>query len=291
MGVTAPGKRDMSALPQRRSVMDAPDYGREIKERIEREIRQHAGEGIKRPKVMVLGDFRWGLVWGAIIVMIGVALLLDHMGIRGFDRIYRFWPMILVVFGVMNILTESNRGFGILLIGAGTILQLNKLGYLHLTFAELWPLAIIGVGLLVMWGSLETRGFLRGKVTTSAAAQGGGALQDTLHAVAIFGGSERTITTQNFRGGKVTAVFGGIEMDFRDADIEGDEAVVEINCLFGGVEIRVPETWHVYSRNLPVFGGYSDKTRGTKRPDQTDLNKKTLAITGTVLFGGIEIKN
>src|SRR5690348_10608253 len=131
MGMTAPGKRDMSALPQRRSVMDAPDYGREIKERIEGEIRQHAGEGIKRPKVMVLGDFRWGLVWGAIIVMIGVALLLDHMGIRGFDRIYRFWPMILVVFGVMNILTESNRGFGILLIGAGTILQLNKLGYLH----------------------------------------------------------------------------------------------------------------------------------------------------------------
>jgi predicted membrane protein len=271
--------------------MDGPDYGRELKEHIEREVRARASEGVKRPKVMIVGGFRWGLVWGAIIVLIGVALLLDHMGFSAFDRIYRFWPMVLVVFGIMNILTESNRGFGILLIGAGTILQLNKLGYLHLTFAELWPLAIIGVGLLVMWGSLETRGFLRGKTRADSGAQGGGDLQNTLHAVAVFGGSERTITSQNFRGGKATAVFGGIEMDFRDADIEGEGAVVEINCLFGGVEIRVPETWHVHTRNLPVFGGYSDKTRFTKRADQTADNKKTLVITGTVLFGGIEIKN
>ena len=80
-------------------------------------------------------------------------------------------------------------------------------------------------------------------------------------------------------------------MDFRDADIEGEEALIEINCLFGGVEIRVPETWHVHSRSLPVFGGYSDKTRATKTPDKADINKKTLVITGMVLFGGIEIKN
>jgi predicted membrane protein len=271
--------------------MDEQDFGRDLKDQIRKEIRERASEAIKRPKVMIVGDFRWGLVWGAIIVVIGVALLLDHMGISGFDRIYRFWPMILVVFGIMNILTESNRSFGVLLIAAGAILQLNRLGFLHLTFEQLWPLAIIGIGLLVMWGSLETRGFLRSKTRADSTGPTGDSLQDTLHAVAIFAGSERTVTTQNFRGGKITAVFGGIELDFRDADIEGDEAVVEINCLFGGVEIRVPETWHVYSRNLPVFGGYSDKTHGTKRPDQTDSNKKTLAITGTVLFGGIEIKN
>jgi predicted membrane protein len=271
--------------------MDDQDFGRDLKEHIQKEIRERTSEAIKRPKVMVVGDFRWGIVWGAIIVFIGIALLLDHMGFRAFDRLYLFWPMILVVFGIMNILTENNRGMGILLIAAGAILQVNKLGYLHLTFAELWPLAIIGVGLLVMWGSLETRGFLGGKTASTAASQGGGDLQNTLHAVAIFGGSERTITSRSFRGGKAIAVFGGLEFDFRDADMDGDEAVVEINCLFGGVELRVPESWHVHSRSLPVFGGYSDKTRGERRPDQTAANKKTLIITGMVLFGGIEIKN
>ena len=271
--------------------MDERDYARELKEQIERETRQQSEQGIKRPKVMVAGDFRWGLVWGAIIVFIGVALLLDHMGFSAFDRIYRFWPMILVVFGIMNIVTDSNRGFGILLVGAGVVLQLNKLGFLHLTFAELWPLAIIGVGLIVMWGSLETRGLLRRRGTPGSAAQGGSDLQNTLNAVAIFGGSERIISSQNFRGGKVTAIFGGVELDFRDADIDGQEALIEINCMFGGVELRVPETWHVHSRSLPVFGGYSDKTRGARAPDKADVNKKALVITGMVLFGGIEIKN
>ena len=271
--------------------MDDQDFGRDFKEHIRKEIRERASEAIKRPKVMIVGDFRWGLVWGAIIVFIGVALLLDHLGISAFDRIYLFWPMILVVFGIMNILTGNKRGAGIVLIAAGAILQLNKLGYVHLTFAALWPLAIIGVGLLVMWGSLETRGFLQGKTPAATTSEGGGELQNTLHAVAIFGGSERTITSRSFRGGKATAVFGGLEFDFRDADIDGVEAVVEINCLFGGVELRVPESWHVHSRSFPVFGGYSDKTRGERRPDETDAKKKTLIITGLVLFGGIEIKN
>jgi len=273
--------------------MDAPDYRQEFKEQLKREIQDHAREAVKRPKVMILGDSRWGLLWGAIIVLVGAAVLLDNMGISGFDRIYRFWPMILIVFGIMNILLESNRGFGALLIGAGIVLQLNKLGYLRLTFAELWPLAIIGVGFLVMWGSLETRGFLRSKSqgTSSAPAPGGGSLQGTVNAVAVFGGSERVFSSQNFRGGKATSIFGGIELDFRDADIDGDEAILEINCLFGGVELRVPEAWHVHSRSLPVFGGYSDKTRGTRKPEQTLASKKALIITGIVLFGGIEIKN
>ena len=271
--------------------MDERDYARELRAQIERETRDQGEQGIKRPKVMIAGDFRWGLVWGAIIVFVGVSLLLDHMGIGSFERIYRFWPMILVVFGVMNIVTESNRGFGILLIGAGVVLQLNKLGFLHLTFAELWPLAIIGMGLIVMWGSLETRGLLRSKNTPESVTSTGSDLRNTVHAVAVFGGSERTISSQNFRGGKATSIFGGIELDFHDADIEGEEAMIEINCIFGGVEIRVPDTWHVHSRSLPVFGGYTDKTRASKVPDQTAAKKKTLVITGMVLFGGVDIKN
>ena len=67
------------------------------------------------------------------------------------------------------------------------------------------------------------------------------------------------------------------------------EAILEVNCVFGGVEIRVPETWHVHSRNLPVFGGYEDKTRHPNNPAVG--SPKTLIVTGMVVFGGIEIKN
>jgi hypothetical protein len=188
----------------------------------------------------------------------------------------------------MNLLTRSGRFFGFLLILAGAFLQLNKLGITHLSFADLWPVALIAIGLLLMWGSLETRGFLQAKAKAlrDFKEQLAGGPPTMLNAVAIFGGCERRVAAQNFQGGRATAVFGGIELDFRDADMEA-EAILEINCIFGGVEIRVPESWHVHSRSLPVFGGFEDKTRQPTNPGKT----KTLIVTGMIVFGGVEIKN
>lgn len=278
--------------------MAEQDFGRDFKDKLKDEIHERVNERINeklnqsvtRPKVVLLGDVRWGLAWGFIIVLIGIALLLQHLGIIPFDPVARYWPLLLVVFGVMNLTTQSGRFFGFLLILAGIFLQLNKLGITHFSFADLWPVALIAVGLLLMWGSLETRGFVRAKAKAFQdfrdQVTGATAPLTMLNAVAIFGGCERHVSGPNFQGGKATAVFGGIELDFTDADIE-DEAILEVNCVFGGVEIRVPQTWHVHSRSLPVFGGYEDKTRQPYNPGKT----KTLIVTGMVVFGGIEIKN
>jgi predicted membrane protein len=270
--------------------MDGPDYGQRFKENLEQEIGQRASGEVQRPKVLLLGDSHWGFIWGLLIVLVGLALLLQHLGVIPFDPVARFWPLLLVVFGVMNLLTRSGRFFGFLLILAGAFLQLNKLGITHLSFADLWPVALIAIGLLLMWGSLETRGFLQAKAKAfndfREKVGGAGVPPTMLNAVAVFGGCERRVATANFQGGRATAVFGGIELDFRDADMDA-EAILEVNCIFGGVEIRVPESWHVHSRSLPVFGGYEDKTRQPSTPGKT----KTLIITGMVVFGGIEIKN
>jgi hypothetical protein len=271
--------------------MDERDYARDFKDKLEQDIRQRVADRMTRPKVMLVGDFHWGFVWGLLIVAVGVVLLLNHVGIIPFDPVARFWPLLLVLFGLMNLMTHSGRFFGFLLVLAGVFLQLNKLGLTHLSLADMWPLALIAIGLLLMWSSLQTRGFLRDKAKAikDFRDQVTGAADPTLfNAVAIFGGCERRVSGKNFQGGKATAVFGGIELDFRDAEIES-EAMLEINCIFGGVEIRVPETWHVYSRNVPVFGGYEDTTRQPAVPPGTQ--PKTLTITGMVVFGGVEIKN
>jgi hypothetical protein len=279
--------------------MGEQDYGREFKDKLEQEIHERVHRDVHqqmnqtggRPR-FTLGEFRWGFIWGLLIVLVGTALLLHQLGIIPIDLVARFWPLLLVVFGVMNLTTQSGRFFGFLLILAGVFLQLNKLGLTHLSFADLWPIALIAVGLLLMWGSLETRGLLRSKAKAlkDFRDQVTGATDPLtmLNAVAVFGGCERRVAGQNFQGGRATAVFGGIELDFRDADMQ-DEAILEINCIFGGVEIRVPETWHVHSRNLPVFGGYEDKTRHPNNP--AIGSPKTLIVTGMVIFGGIEIKN
>ena len=269
------------------------DFTQKVHDEVHRKLHERINARVNRPKVMLAGDFHWGFAWGLIIFLGGVGLLLFHLGVIPFNPVARFWPLLLVIFGVMNLMTQSGRFFGVLLILAGLFLELNKLELTHLTFAELWPLALIALGLLLMWASLETRGFIRAKkkalqdfrdqVTGTA-----GSSPNVMNAIAVFGGCERRVTAKNFQGGKATAVFGGVELDFRDADIE-TEAMLEVNCIFGGIEIRVPETWHVHSRSLPVFGGYEDKTRQVGDPAAG--NAKTLIVTGMVVFGGVEIRN
>lgn len=259
-------------------------------------------QDVKRPKVMLAGDVRWGFAWGLVLVLVGAALLLDHLGLAPIEHISRFWPLLLVLLGLMNITSHGARGFGLVLIGAGILLQLNTLGLIHLTFQDFWPLAIIAVGVLLIWGSIETRryGMRKPKVDwlkPGAAEEfqkqvaASAADPDTLYAVAIFGGCIRKYSGQHFRTGKVMCIFGGVELDFREANLDA-EAVLEITCIFGGVEIRVPDNWHVHSRSMPVLGGFEDKTRERIVIDPTGAsNRKTLVITGNVVFGGVEVKN
>lgn len=230
---------------------------------------------------------RVGLVWGALIVAVGLALLLDHLGFIYIGSIFRFWPMILVFFGVGHLFTPSNRARGAILIVIGMVLQLNSLGITHVHFADLWPLAIIAVGLILIWGAMRPPVVAKGGSQSASDNYS----PDMFNATAIFGGIERRIKSQAFRGGRATCIFGGAELDLRDAIIDGDEATIEVNCIFGGAEIRVPEAWNVHSMSTPVLGGYSDKTHISAATDPSGAKRKTLIVTGTVIFGGVEILN
>lgn len=226
-----------------------------------------------------------GLIWGAILVLVGMLFLLDHMGIISVERLWRFWPMLLVFAGIGNLWKRERLPWGVFLILLGLFFQLNQLGIAHFRWADFWPLVLIAAGLLVMWGSREARSKSRG------CASGGGDPRTTINGAAIFSGMERRVTTQDFQGGNVSAVFGGIELDLSEASMQADEATLEINAIFGGAEIRVPETWQVSYRGAPIFGGIEDKTRTARVDDPANSNLKTLVITGAVIFGGLEIKN
>lgn len=252
-------------------------------------VRDHAGNESSRT----------GLVWGALIVAVGVALLLDHMGFIVIGSLFRFWPMILVFFGVGHLFSPPSRIWGVILIAVGILFQLNNLGIAHFRFADMWPVAIIAIGILLIWNALRPLVVVKqtgGIGETGATGKIGGTgrtvdTSDVLEAVAVFGGDERRIKSQAFKGGRATSIFGGVELDFRDANIEGDQATLEVNCIFGGIEIRVPDAWNVHSMAVPVLGGYSDKTRSSGPQDPSGARRKTLILTGTVIFGGLEIGN
>ena len=100
---------------------------------------------------------------------------------------------------------------------------------------------------------------------------------------AVFSGNDVQFNGEVFEGAKLTAVFGGIDLDLRNAIINKD-CVIDVSATFGGADIIVPENVNVVSNATGIFGGVSNKRRNNP------ANTVTIYITGLCLFGGIEIK-
>jgi Cell wall-active antibiotics response 4TMS YvqF/Domain of unknown function (DUF5668) len=106
--------------------------------------------------------------------------------------------------------------------------------------------------------------------------------------MAIFGAIKQRVTVKNFRGGRLTAIFGGFEVDLTRADIEGQTAVIDASALMGGGEIRVPYSWIVEIRGVALLGGYTDETHQEVSDTAT---AKRLIVKGIAALGGVVIKN
>jgi hypothetical protein len=128
----------------------------------------------------------------------------------------------------------------------------------------------------------------------TARAQFGGASSDPnrpanrLREFAILGGVRRRVESQDFLGGEVTALMGGVELDLSGAGTKLDEVVIEANAIMGGVDMRVPAHWAVTVQGTGILGGYEDATRELVAPTG---KRPHLIITGTALMGGVSVKN
>lgn len=110
---------------------------------------------------------------------------------------------------------------------------------------------------------------------------------DYLDSVNVFGGSHQTIYSKNFKGGEITAVFGGCDVNLTQADFEG-EIVIDVTAIFGGAKIIIPPGWAVKSEVTAIFGGLDDKR--SIQP-VTDGKHRLIIIKGIAMFGGVDIRN
>jgi len=222
-----------------------------------------------------------GLVAGIVIVAVGVILLLDQEGVVHAWDVWRFWPVVLIGFGLARMVRSGDapdKLWGIIEIGFGVIFLLGALGYRHFSFSHTWPLLIVGVGLWLLYQ----------KFGTPQAPSNLGSDLD-LNRADVFGGGKVRVTSKNFRGGKWLAVFGGSEIDFRNADMESNEATLEVLAVFGGGEIIVPRNWEVQVRGVALFGGHNDETERSF-PEVTGP-RKLLMVKGAWILGGFNVKN
>jgi hypothetical protein len=105
---------------------------------------------------------------------------------------------------------------------------------------------------------------------------------DELALVAVFDGIELRSRAKAFKGGSMLAWFGGIAVDFRDAELApGARAELSVHTLFGGIAIRTPPSWRVESSAKALSGGVDIETASD------DPEAPLLTLSGLALFGGI----
>jgi predicted membrane protein len=227
------------------------------------------------------------LLLGIVLMFLGLFLIADLADIipwRLRDFIFT-WQALLIFLGLIFLSNRENKGTGIVLIVIGSFFLLPRiLNVPHYWGSLFWPFLLILLGLLIIFSSRRSgRGgsyFGGHRQTTSS--------EDWLDDVSVFGGGDRIINSQQFKGGKLTHIFGGSKVDFTRAKLAPGKVYLEVVMIFGGTKLIVPESWDVKTEVTSVFGGFSDKRVKSMVVRDSD---RTLIITGTNVFGGGEIVN
>ncbi len=208
------------------------------------------------------------IIIGLILILIGVAYLVDNYGIFNFNVpnfLFR-WETILIIIGLFLLFSNHFKTSGIILIIIGFI------GF----FPKLWPLILVGIGLYLIF---KNKSFVKGKNISSA---------DYFNIENFLHGCIRKITSQNLSGGEVATIFGSCKIDFKNAQLAEGENIIELFAMFGSVVLIVPSDWSVEIRVEPIFGGFRDRRK--VEPQLVQDPTKKLVIKGFVLFSGGEIK-
>lgn len=216
------------------------------------------------------------LIVGIFIVLIGVVFLVEEFAGIDAYQFLAYWPVVLIAIGLLGLVQGTSKVGSLIALVVGVWALAYNLGYVSLEIWQFWPLVIVAIGL-----SLVKRALVGEKATS----QESGEPLDRVNAFAIMGGVVRTSSSSAFRGGELSAIMGGCELDLTQAQLAGDEAVIDVFALWGGVEIRVPDTWGVVGRVQPIMGAFEDKTRPPRDA------KTRLVVRGVAIMGGVEVKN
>ena len=227
------------------------------------------------------------VLWGLFFILIGVGIAGNVMNIWDFELFFDGWWTLLIIIPcfISMIQTGFSTGSTIGFI-IGVLLLMNYQVNLHFNIWQLIiPIILVFIGIRIMF-----QGAFRRKINYDQNYNYSGNTNGTNYTnankseyTAVFS-SNRVHITEQFLGTSLSAAFGAIVLDLRDAQITGD-VVINASAIFGGIDMYLPNTVKVKINNVPVFGGVSNK-----HMQSTDPAAPTVFIDSTCMFGGIDIK-
>ena len=221
------------------------------------------------------------VLWGVVLIVIGLIIGGNALGITQINVFFDgWWTLFIIVPCFIGLFKENEKTGNIigLLIGVALLLGCQDIINFDLIWKLAFPTILVIIGLSIIF-----KDRLGGKVNEEIKKLNG-KRKDKNSYCATFSGQKVKFNKELFTGADLTAVFGGVECDLRNAIIESD-VVINASSTFGGIEIFVPSNVIVKTKSTSIFGGVENKANTTEAE-----NAHTIYINGTALFGGIEIK-
>ena len=191
-----------------------------------------------------------------------------------------WWTLFIIIPCFIGLFKDNEKTGNLigLLIGIILLLACQDL----LEFDLIWKLAFPTI-LVIIGLSIIFKDAIGGKVNSEIKKLNASRNGENTYC-ATFSGQDVNFNGEKFTGADLTAVFGGLKCDLRNATIESD-VVINASSTFAGIDIYVPSNVEVKIKSNSIFGGVSNKVN-TKPTEHSH----TIYINGTAVFGGVEVK-
>lgn len=210
------------------------------------------------------------VLWGIVFIVIAIIFGLYFLDIWTFPLFDGWWTLFIIIPSLIALTRKEDRVGGVigLIIGVLFLLSSNDI----IDFSVIWKIIIVilllSIGLKLI--------FSKGKRPDLS--------EGARNVTSIFSSNDISYdNNQEFRDCSCTAIFGGIDLDLRDAKINSDGKVSVIS-LFGGTDIRVPRNVNLEVDSTGIFGGVENKVSNGVN------NEFTIYINVIAIFGGVTIK-
>ncbi len=224
------------------------------------------------------------IIWGVAIMALGVIFGGNAMGLFSLNIFFDgWWTLFIIVPSVISFFTDRELS-NLITLAIGIILLLAAQNVFSYEVA--WKV-IVALVLIVIGIGIIVKSTIRNKNDKEVEKKIHDLENDKVmdSQAAIFSGSDRVYNDEIFAGANLIAVFGGVDLDLRHAKFTKD-TVIKAFCLFGGIDIKVPEDVQVKIKSGFIFGGVADERKGS-----TGKGKYTIYLDTAGGFGGISISD
>ena len=222
------------------------------------------------------------VIVGLLLVIVGVGYVGNVLNLWDFTIFFKgWWTMFIILPCIIGLV---NHGFTMsnfvgLLVGL-FLLVMQQTG-IQVLRNLMFPVILVGIGLMIIF---KSKSFTNKRVIDSKTS---GTFNVPSY-TAVF--TSKTVVIKGgevFRGASAASIFGGIELDLRNADIR-DDIVLDVDCVFAGMDIKLPSYVNVESNVSAMFSGTDVKRKNHDPMEGVKIS--TVTLTGSCMFAGITVK-